>query len=71
MVAITPLKSVWLDGALVPWDQARVHVLTHGLHYGYAIFEGIRCHRTPAGPAIFRLPEHIDRFLSSAKIYRM
>ncbi len=71
MVAIRPLKSVWMDGALVPWDQARVHVLTHGLHYGYAVFEGIRCHSTPAGPAIFRLPEHVDRFLSSAKIYRM
>lgn len=71
MVAIQPLKSIWLDGALVPWEQARVHVLTHALHYGYAIFEGLRCHGTPSGPAIFRLREHIQRFMSSAKIYRM
>ena len=71
MVAIKALKSIWLDGKLVPWDQAQVHVLTHALHYGYAIFEGMRCHGTAKGPAIFRLPEHISRFLSSAKIYRM
>jgi len=71
MVAIQPLKSIWLDGKLVPWEQAQVHVLTHALHYGYAIFEGIRCHSTSVGPAIFRLPEHIARFLASAKIYRM
>lgn len=71
MVAIKQLKSIWMDGKLVPWDQAQVHVLTHGLHYGYAIFEGIRCHGTAKGPAIFRLPEHILRFLASARIYRM
>jgi branched-chain amino acid aminotransferase len=71
MVGIRPLKKIWLDGRLVDWDDARVHVLTHGLHYGYSIFEGIRCHDTPKGPAIFRLPEHMDRFLNSAKIYRM
>jgi branched-chain amino acid aminotransferase len=71
MVAIKALKSVWLDGSLVPWEQARIHVLTHGLHYAYAIFEGIRCHSTPKGPAIFRLSEHITRFLASTRIYRM
>ncbi|MGP8159536.1 MAG: branched-chain amino acid transaminase [Thermoplasmata archaeon] len=71
MVEIRPLKKIWLDGRLVDWDDARVHVLTHGLHYGYAIFEGIRCHDTPKGPAIFRLGEHMDRFLNSAKVYRM
>jgi branched-chain amino acid aminotransferase len=71
MVAIEPLKSIWLDGELVPWEQAQVHVLTHALHYGYAVFEGIRCHSTANGPAIFRLRDHIDRFLASAKIYRM
>jgi branched-chain amino acid aminotransferase len=71
MVAIQPLKSIWLDGALVPWEQAETHVLTHGLHYGYAIFEGLRCHDTPSGPAIFRLRDHIRRFLASAQIYRM
>ena len=65
------LKKIWMDGKFVDWDQANVHVLTHGLHYGYAVFEGIRSFRTPAGPAIFRLPEHIERFQNSAKIYRM
>ena len=71
MVEIRPLKSIWLDGRLVPWAEAQTHVLTHGLHYGYAVFEGIRCHATERGPAIFRLREHMDRFMNSAKIYRM
>jgi branched-chain amino acid aminotransferase len=71
MVGIRPLKKIWLDGRLVDWDDAKVHVLTHALHYGYAVFEGIRCHDTPKGPAIFRLPEHTDRFMNSAKVYRM
>ncbi|MDE1819753.1 MAG: branched-chain amino acid transaminase [Euryarchaeota archaeon] len=66
-----PLKKIWLDGRLVEWPAAKVHVLTHGLHYGYAIFEGIRSHRALNGPAIFRLREHVERFLNSAKIYRM
>ena len=71
MVEIHPLKSIWMDGRLVPWADAKIHVLTHGLHYAYAIFEGIRCHRTDRGPAIFRLHDHVDRFMNSAKIYRM
>ncbi len=71
MVPIRPQKKIWMDGKLVPWDQAKVHVLTHGLHYGFGIFEGIRCHGTDKGPAIFRLEEHLDRFLNSAKTYRM
>ena len=71
MVAIRPLAKIWFDGKLVDWDSARIHVLTHALHYGYAVFEGIRSHATPKGPAIFRLDEHLDRFLNSAKIYRM
>jgi len=71
MVGIRALKKIWLDGRLVDWPEAKVHVLTHALHYGYAIFEGIRCHDTPRGPAVFRLPEHLDRFLNSAKVYRM
>ncbi|HXQ78901.1 MAG: branched-chain amino acid transaminase [Thermoplasmata archaeon] len=71
MVGIRPLKKIWFDGRLVDWDEARVHVLTHALHYGYAVFEGIRCHDTPKGPAIFRLTDHMDRFLNSAKVYRM
>ena len=71
MVGIRALKKIWLDGKLVDWNDARVHVLTHGLHYGYAVFEGIRCHRTARGSAIFRLEEHLDRFVNSAKVYRM
>ena len=65
------LSKIWMDGKLVDWDDAKIHVLTHGLHYGYAVFEGIRCFETPKGPAVFRLPEHTERFLNSAKIYRM
>lgn len=65
------LKKIWMDGKFVDWPDANVHVLTHGLHYGTAIFEGIRCFKTVSGSAIFRLPEHIERFLNSAKIYRM
>jgi branched-chain amino acid aminotransferase len=65
------LKKVWMDGKFVDWDKANVHVLTHGLHYGYAVFEGIRSFSTSDGPAVFRLPEHIERFQNSAKIYRM
>lgn len=71
MPAVVPTSKIWLDGALVPWDAAKVHVLSHGLHYGYAVFEGIRCHRTSNGLAVFRLPEHLARFADSAKIYRM
>jgi len=68
---VQALKKIWMDGKLVDWDDAKIHVLTHGLHYAYAVFEGARCNETAAGPAIFRLEEHIDRFLNSAKIYRM
>jgi branched-chain amino acid aminotransferase len=71
MVGIRALEKIWLDGSLVPWAEAQTHVLSHGLHYGYAVFEGIRCHRTATGSAIFRLGEHIERFLNSAKVYRM
>ncbi len=60
-----------MDGKFVDWDDAKIHVLTHGLHYGMAIFEGIRSFKTPDGAAVFRLQEHIERFLNSAKIYRM
>ena len=66
-----PTSKIWMDGRFVDWDDAKTHVLTHGLHYGYAIFESLRCFNTPKGPAIFRLSEHMDRFLNSAKIYRM
>ena len=60
-----------MNGNLVPFKDAKVHVLTHALHYSTSIFEGIRCYNTPNGPAIFRLPEHVDRFFNSAKMYGM
>lgn len=64
-------KKIWMDGKFVDWDDAKIHVLTHGLHYGMAVFEGIRAFATADGPAIFRLDEHMERFMNSAKIYRM
>jgi branched-chain amino acid aminotransferase len=63
--------KIWMNGKLVPFKDAKVHVLTHALHYSTAIFEGIRCYNTPRGSAIFRLPEHVDRFFRSAKLYSM
>ena len=64
-------KKVWMNGKLVPFKDANVHVLTHALHYSTAVFEGIRCYNTPKGSAIFRLKEHIDRLFNSAKLYSM
>lgn len=61
-------KFVWMNGKFVPWKEAKVHFLTHALHYGTAVFEGIRCYPTPRGPAIFRLKDHIDRLFDSAHI---
>ena len=63
--------KIWMNGKLIPFKDAKVHVLTHALHYSTAIFEGIRCYNTPNGSAIFRLPEHVDRFFNSAKMYGM
>ncbi|QQG49222.1 MAG: branched-chain amino acid transaminase [archaeon] len=65
------LSEIWMDGKFVDWADAKIHILTHALHYGYAVFEGIRCFSTPSGPAVFRLGDHLERFLNSAKIYRM
>ncbi len=62
---------VWHNGEFIKWDDARVHVMSHVLHYGSSVFEGIRCYKTKRGPAIFRLREHMQRFLNSAKVYRM
>ena len=62
-------KWVWMNGELVAWDQANLHVSAHALHYGTAIFEGIRCYATDRGPAIFRLREHLDRMYASAAVY--
>ena len=63
--------KIWMNGKLVPFKDAKVHVLTHALHYSTSIFEGIRGYKTPNGSAIFRLPEHVDRLFKSAKLYSM
>ena len=62
---------IWMDGELVPWDEAKVHVLVHGLHYGSGVFEGIRTYAAVDGPAVFRLTDHIQRLLDSAKLLMM
>jgi len=62
---------IWYDGKLVPWRDATTHVLTHSLHYGLAVFEGVRAYKTPAGTGIFRLKEHTDRLFNSAKVFMM
>jgi len=63
--------KIWMNGKLVPFKNAKIHVLTHALHYSTAVFEGIRCYDTLNGSAIFRLPEHVDRFFDSSKLYGM
>jgi len=68
-VPITPTEKIWLDGELVDWDQARVHVLTHSLHYGSGVFEGIRAYATSRGVAVFRLTDHVNRLFASAKVF--
>ena len=68
---ITPTEKIWMNGELVDWDKAQVHVLTHTLHYGTGVFEGIRAYATSNGPAIFRLTEHIERLFNSARILGM
>ncbi len=62
---------IWMSGKFVKWEDAKIHVLNHSLHYGSGIFEGLRAYETPKGPAIFRLPDHMKRFFESAKIYMM
>ena len=68
---ITPTEKIWHNGNLIPWDKAQIHVMSHVVHYGSAVFEGLRCYAQPQGAAIFRLPEHMQRMLDSARIYRM
>jgi len=70
-MALPKVEYIWMNGTLVPWDEAHVHVLTHALHYGSGAFEGIRCYKTAEGPAIFRLPEHMARLKDSAKMLYM
>jgi branched-chain amino acid aminotransferase len=68
---ITPTEKIWMNGELVPWADARIHILTHTLHYGTGVFEGIRAYETVRGPAVFRLTDHIVRLFDSAKIMMM
>jgi branched-chain amino acid aminotransferase len=70
-VPIRPVDKIWMDGKLVGWDDAKVHVLTHALHYGSGVFEGLRAYETKRGPAVFRLPDHIRRLYRSAQVYLM
>jgi len=68
---IEEMEKIWMNGALVPWGEAKVHVLSHALHYGSGVFEGIRCYKTVKGSAVFRLREHLRRLERSAKLYYM
>jgi branched-chain amino acid aminotransferase len=70
-MAIVKAGKIWMNGKWVAWDDARIHILSHVAHYASSVFEGIRSYRTPDGPAIFRLEEHIDRLMLSARVYRM
>jgi branched-chain amino acid aminotransferase len=63
--------KIWFNGEFVDWKEANVHALSHVVHYGSSVFEGIRCYNTKNGPAILRLKEHVERLYNSAKIYRM
>ena len=66
-----PADLIWMNGEFVAWEDAKVHVLTHGLHYGTGVFEGVRCYDTEIGPAVFRHADHIDRLYKSAELYYM
>src|SRR5665213_244920 len=70
-MAIAKTEKIWRNGELVGWDEATIHVLSHVVSYGSALFEGLRCYSTPTGPAIFRLGDHMQRLLNSCKIYRI
>src|SRR5438876_932958 len=64
-------ENIWHNGKLIPWDKATLHVMSHVIHYGSSVFEGVRCYALPSGPAIFRAKEHMQRLLDSAKVYRI
>jgi len=68
---IQTTTHIWHNGNLIPWDKAQIHVMSHVVHYGSSVFEGIRCYSQPNAASIFRLPEHMARLVDSAKIYRM
>lgn len=68
---LQPTEKIWHNGKLIPWDEARIHILSHVVSYGSSVFEGVRCYETDRGPAIFRAEDHVRRLLDSAKIYRI
>ncbi len=70
-MALQKTEKIWHNGKLIRWDDANIHVMSHVVHYGSSVFEGVRCYELPSGPAIFRAKEHMQRLLDSAKIYRM
>ncbi len=70
-MALQKTENIWHNGKLIPWEEANIHVMSHVVHYGTSVFEGIRCYQLPSGPAIFRAQEHAQRLLDSAKVYRM
>ena len=70
-MAMQRVEKIWMNGKWVAWDDAKIHILSHVAHYASSVFEGIRCYKTPRGPAIFRLEEHMDRLMLSARVYRM
>jgi branched-chain amino acid aminotransferase len=70
-MAIQKTEKIWHNGKLILWDDAHIHVMSHVVHYGTSVFEGVRCYALPSGPAIFRAQEHAQRLLDSAKVYRM
>ena len=70
-MAIQKTEKIWHNGKLIAWDEATIHVMAHVIHYGSSVFEGVRCYAPPSGPAIFRAPEHAQRLLDSAKVYRI
>ena len=71
MARLQETEWIWHDGEMIRWQDANVHVLSHSMQFGSSLFEGIRCYNTPAGPAVFRLQDHLQRMLNSARIYRM
>ena len=70
-MALQKTENIWHNGKLIPWEKATLHVMSHVIHYGSSVFEGVRCYALPGGPAIFRAKEHMQRLLDSAKIYRI
>ena len=64
-------KNIWSNGKIIPFDEAKIHILSHCIHYGTGVFEGIKCYNTPKGPAVFRLREHMERLINSGRNYNM